>query len=131
MGEKPVRESILRLEGEGLLQRDRDHCSRRVRVKYIDDQDPHEVLARYELREAIEGQAARLASQNMNAWQVDELRRRLNALNAWKESDGIEKLAEVSIAFHEYLLAECGNSLLLKVWREYGLSPMTPDDGAV
>ena len=68
----PVRESLLRLEAEGLLHH---KGSRRSRVvAYTEDQNPSEMLQRYELREQIESGAVRLASKNMTGWQIDRLR---------------------------------------------------------
>src|SRR4051812_5139590 len=73
IGRGPVRESLLRLEAEGLLQQRGARRSRVVGI--VEEQDRQELIARYELREQIESGAARLAAKNMNGWQIEHLRR--------------------------------------------------------
>jgi DNA-binding GntR family transcriptional regulator len=124
MSRGPVRESLLRLEAEGLL---RHQGSRRSRtVAYTEDQNPEEMLQRYELREQIESGAARLAAKNMTGWQIDRL------MELAKQVDGAEQLHdrnarhEVGHDFHQFLLANCGNPLFLEIWQTERLMPTQP-----
>src|SRR5688572_15168108 len=60
MSRGPIRESLLRLESEGLLRSQGTYRSRQIIVDENIDID--EFIARYELREQIESGAARLAA---------------------------------------------------------------------
>jgi DNA-binding GntR family transcriptional regulator len=121
LGRVPVREAMLKLQAEGLLKKSGSYG--RMYVEYIEDQKIEEVIHRYELREVIEGQACRLAAKNMTGWQIDELRSRLKDLVESFSQDDREKKLEASRRFHTYLLANCGNPLLLRVWEENRLMP--------
>jgi DNA-binding GntR family transcriptional regulator len=124
MSRGPVRESLLRLEAEGLL---RHKGSRRSRVvAYVEDQNPEEMLRRYELREQIEGGAARLASKNMTGWQLDRLMQLARQTDEAWESGNREARYEAVGEFHQFLLANCGNPLFLEVWQTHRLAPLQP-----
>ena len=71
MSRGPVRESLLRLEAEGLLK---NRGNRRSRVvAYVEDQNPEEILQRYELREQIESRRGASGVKNTTGWQIDRL----------------------------------------------------------
>jgi DNA-binding GntR family transcriptional regulator len=124
MSRGAVRETLLRLEAEGLLQ---NRGIRRSRVvAYVEDQNPVEILQRYELREQIEGGAVRLASKNMTGWHIDrlmELAQRVEA--AWEANDRQTRYDAVR-ELHHFLLAKCGNPLFLEVWQTHRLLPPQP-----
>ncbi len=123
LGRVPVREAMLKLQAEGLLKKSGSYG--RMYVEYIEDQKVEEVIHRYELREVVEGQACRLAAKNMTGWQIDELRGHLKDLvDSYQETDR-EKKREASRKFHTYLLANCGNPLLLQVWEGNRLMPFS------
>jgi DNA-binding GntR family transcriptional regulator len=124
MSRGPVRESLLRLEAEGLL---RNRGNRRSRVvAYVEDQNPVEMLQRYELREQIESGAVRLASKNMTGWQIDRLMALAQQVDkAWEANDRQERYDAVG-EFHQFLLANCGNPLFLDVWQTHHLAPLQP-----
>jgi DNA-binding GntR family transcriptional regulator len=124
MSRSPVRESLVRLEAEGLLTHTGVRQSRVV--AYAEDQDPQEMLQRYELREQIESAAARLAAKNLTGWQIDQLRELGRAMEEAWAGDDREARFEVSSRFHHFLLANCGNPLLLEVWQTHRLSPLRP-----
>ena len=122
MGRGPVREALVRLEAEGLLE---NRGSRRSRVvAYLEDQNPEEMLARYELREQIESGAARLAAKNMTGWQIDRLRELARAAEAVQASGDREKRNETAGAFRQFILEHCGNPLVLDVWQTYNIAPV-------
>src|SRR5687768_7012336 len=58
-----VREALIRLQGEGFIKK-QGACRSHV-VEYVEEIPREELLARYELREQIEGAACRLAAKNM------------------------------------------------------------------
>ena len=95
-------------------------------MEYLEDHRPQDILHRYELRAVIEGYAARLAARNMTGWQIEELRVRAERTMAAKKTADRETRREASQAFHNYLLANCGNPLLGQVWESYHLQPVVP-----
>jgi DNA-binding GntR family transcriptional regulator len=116
-----VRESLLRLQAEGIL---RYRGNRRGRfVEYIEDKSLEEIFRRYELRELIEAGAARLAAMNMNGWQIEELRGLLRTLQSRSSIADAGARREAARKFHDYLLANCGNPLLHEVWVSQRLAP--------
>ncbi len=124
MGRGPVRESLMRLEAEGLLER---KASRRSRVvAYLEDENPMELLCRYELREQIEGGAVRAAAKNMTGWQIERLLGLAQQFeDAWKSDDRQARHTTV-LEFHQFLMANCGNPLFLEVWQTQRLAPTQP-----
>ncbi len=121
MGRGPVRESLLRLEAEGLLERT---ASRRSRmVAYLEDENPAELLCRYELREQIESGAVRAAAKNMTGWQIERLLWLVQQFeDAWKSDDRQARHNTVQ-EFHQFLMVNCGNPLFLEVWQTHRLAP--------
>ncbi len=124
MSRGPVRESLLRLEAEGLLQ---NRGIRRSRiVSFVEDQKPEEMLQRYELREQIESGAVRLAAKNMTGWQIDQLMELAKQVDlAWEKKDRQARYEAVG-EFHQFLLANCGNPLFFEVWQTHRLAPLQP-----
>jgi DNA-binding GntR family transcriptional regulator len=122
VGRGPARESMLRMISEGRLTKSGAYG--RTYVRYIDELNRDDVARRYELREMIEGLAARLAADNMTGREVRELRRldRL-VLDAVRNGDREARL-NTCLEFHRYLLSHCGNDLLLEVAEGYSVLPM-------
>jgi len=120
----PVRESILRLEAEGFLKQRGTRRSRVVGV--LEDEGRDEVLYRYEVRESIESAAARLAAKNMTGWQIDRLRELVLELNQYLAIDYDARRNQLPPPFHDYLLENCGNPLLYRIWQTYQLTPSLP-----
>jgi len=122
MSRGPVRESLVRLEAEGFLQ---NRGSRRSRVVcYVEDQNPEEMLARYELREQIESAAARLAAKNMTGWQIDRLRDISQKMQDTWDSGDQDKHEELAGTYRHFILENCGNPLLMEIWKSFNLSPL-------
>jgi DNA-binding GntR family transcriptional regulator len=119
-----VRETLLRLEGEGLLKGRGAYGGKYV--EYIEDAKHEDLVASYELREVVEGLAARLAAKNMTGWQIDELRDLQRRIDDSIARGDDQARFKVGPAFHRYLLAHCGNPLLLDVWESYRLAPLKP-----
>lgn len=118
----PVRESLLRLEGEGRI---RFRGRRRGRViEFLEDQDKEQLLKRYEMREFIVAGAARLAARNMTGYQLEELRHIAVHSEEFKPSSRARK--RFTLQFWEYLLSHCGNELLYDAWDRYNLKPPAP-----
>src|ERR1044071_10291959 len=60
VGRGPARESILRLETEGIIQSAGPFCCRYV--QYIEDHTPEKLRYQLEMREVLDGLAARAAA---------------------------------------------------------------------
>lgn len=129
MGRTPIREALRRLEGEGLLKAKR--VNSRMHIHYLEEEDPKELLYRYEMREAIEGTAAGLAAKNMNGWQVDRLRELDRQVGKAFDSGDRAALHRAGMDFHEYLVANCGNPLLYSAFKSYHLMPPEPRSAAL
>lgn len=110
----PVREAMIRLRQEGLLTQD---ASRRTIVTPLTETNVREP---FELREAIEGMAARLAAERHGTPAVVAGIAELEAVRALtaraiEENDPNEYYVQ-NWTFHEKLVALSGNSLLLEAF---------------
>jgi DNA-binding GntR family transcriptional regulator len=118
----PVRESLLRLEAEGALKSRGPYVGRYV--AYIEDQKPEDVLHRYEVREIVEGQAARLAAKSMNGRSIDQLKIYLRQVEKANHSRNHGLKVRAGQNLHRYIVGHCGNPLLLGIWDAFHLAPM-------
>ena len=98
----PVREALLRLEQEGFVRRERGWVVR--------ENEPGEVRSRLECRVAIEGYAARLASQRRDERQLASLRELASAMLEGDREPG--RLHALNDAFHGLILEASGNGTL-------------------
>jgi DNA-binding GntR family transcriptional regulator len=94
MSRGPVREALRRLQGRKLITRE---PFQRARVVKLSRQD---VLAIFELREALEGMACRLATVRMTDEQLEHLVLSANA----------EPTRDTPSDFHAILARNCGNA---------------------
>lgn len=107
----PLREALHRLEGQKLLVR-QPHIGARVVALSAD-----ELIELYEIRESLEGMAARLAAQRMSAEQVAELRQVL----AVHEQDAAFQAGlgyyqqEGDFDFHYRIIQGSGNQTLARM----------------
>lgn len=122
MSRAPIREAMLRLEAEGLLVGNGAYGGKYV--AYIEDLDSEQVLRLYEMREVIEGLAARLAAKNLNGWQIDELRRLNEKIVERQKAGDLIGRMNAAVEFHQYLVGNCGNPLVVEVWENYHLMPL-------
>ena len=126
IGRASVREAMHRLEAEGLLS---GRSARQGRyVQYLEDADPKQILLRYEMREAIESCAARLAARNMDRRQVDRLMVLANDVLACIDMADDGGRGKSKVAFLDFMVANCGNPLLYQAWRQHRLFPYTVRD---
>ncbi len=117
-----AREAILRLESEGLFEGRGAYCGKYVR--FIEDENKQQALCHYQVREVIEGLAARLAADNMTGSQVRELQRLWQRESETLIAGDSKAMIKASLDFHSFLIANCGNPLLLNVWEAYYLMPL-------
>lgn len=122
-GRVPVRESLLRLEAEGLLKAPGPGGGRYV--EFIEDKKPEDVMHRYSLREAIAGMVARLAAMNMDGWKINRLREYVQERDKWLGAGDMERASKAASELHTYLFMHCGNPLLGDAWEHYHLTPFS------
>lgn len=121
MNRGPVRESLLRMQAEGLI-RFSGHRRGRV-IEFTEDVDRDTLLRRYEVRERIEGMAAGLCAKSLTGWQIDELR--TMAQNAMRLSRVEDKEPQYQLMQRviDFMLDHCGNPLVREVWDAHRLRP--------
>lgn len=102
----PVREAIRRLAQEGLLEM---RPGLGVRVRRL---GPGAALDAYDVREQLEGMAARLAATRAGASAADELDALLARVDASAAADEAEQV-EADLAFHRRIAELSGNEPLL------------------
>jgi DNA-binding GntR family transcriptional regulator len=122
VGRGPARESMLRMISEGKLAKNGAYG--RTYVRYIDELNLEDVARHYELREVIEGLAARLAADNMNGREIRELQRLDRLILGTIRNRDREARLNKCLEFHRYLLSHCGNDLLLEIAQGYSVVPM-------
>lgn len=103
----PVREAIRMLQSEGLV----DVLPRRRGV-FVRSLDRRQVEELFDVREALEGLAARLAAQGGPSEAIDRLgQASARARQAWSDGD-TDAMSRANAEFHEQLVAVSGNELL-------------------
>lgn len=104
----PLREAIRRLVAMHLVNHVPHHGATVVSLK-LDD-----VMELYEVREALEGQAAALAAQNMSNSDIQKLRQLLELhRHHCKSNAGDYIQAKGDFDFHYQLIKGCGNQMLI------------------
>ncbi len=102
----PVREAFAQLEREGLL---RTVSRAGAYVQAIDDRDVAEI---YETREALETQAARLATKRLTAVGKARIDERLAALEPHVASGDVVSYAAALDHFYDMMMELAGNAVL-------------------
>ena len=106
----PLREAIRQLAEEGFLEQ---APRRGARVAALTPEMVQEV---YEVREALEGMAARLAAQRIDDFRVVRLKKVLEELRP-KIAAG--DLSDTGDVIHEEIFAACGNSRIQRLMGVY------------
>jgi DNA-binding GntR family transcriptional regulator len=102
----PVREALKRLEGQGYLSK----LPRGGMI--VTDHSPSQIRNVYEIREALETMAIRLACQRATQEQVDKAAEyHACSFEAIRNRD-VNQFIELNSAFHNELLSACGNEQL-------------------
>jgi DNA-binding GntR family transcriptional regulator len=113
----PVREALLKLTGEGFLQRQAGTGCRVAKV------DVELFRDAWELRMSVEGMAARLAAERIQPVQLIRLEHQhelIKRLAVPVSAPGLSSdLIEADNSFHLMLLEFSGNKALKEVWRQY------------
>lgn len=104
VGRTPVREALLRLQGEGLVSRDRGWIVLGV--------DVSQAAAVFEARIAVESYGTRLASQHVSASDVDQLEELVKSMD---QEQSRSQLNRRDRSFHEQVVALSGNHMLMEM----------------
>lgn len=107
----PLREAIRRLEGRRLLERT---ANKGVRVV---DLSPARLAELLQVREALEGMAARLAAREISAGEVDELRKLLETHRETSMSKGYYQQSG-DFDFHFRIVQASRNAFLISLLTE-------------
>jgi DNA-binding GntR family transcriptional regulator len=109
----PVREAFKLLRAEGLLTEEPR------RGTFVVSLSPRDVREIYGLRAAIEGRAARLLADRRDPAALDELRARVEAIEAAARSQDVAALSRDDLAFHDAVCRLSGNMRLHEVFERY------------
>ncbi len=105
----PVREAIRKLEKEGLV------TIEPRRGAYASDISVKDMLDTLEVREDLEGLAAALAAERMNAEQIQELMRLTKGYSEAIKNSDMEKIISYDEQFHRHIVACSGNKTLMQI----------------
>jgi DNA-binding GntR family transcriptional regulator len=116
MSRTPIREALSQLEQEGLV------ISVANKGTFVESLRPVDVAEIYDIREVIEGLAARLLARRVTKSQgeiLDDLARRADDPSA-SVSDDVE--------FHSAIIRMCGSERIVDVARQFLLQALTYDE---
>jgi DNA-binding GntR family transcriptional regulator len=103
----PVREAILRLESEHLIER---RGRRRVSVSQI---SPAEVLEIYDVRVVLDGLAAELAATHATPPEIAQLQWASERMIAAEQAGDYDTISALSLEWHDWLAGASRNSFLI------------------
>lgn len=107
----PVREALKRLVAEGLV------TVEPLRGMVVRDAEPREITQIYEVREVLEGLAARLAAQRASEADLGKLHLLMEMMRESARAQRWEALVQANIKFHEVILIASGNETLCSMAR--------------
>jgi len=108
----PIREALGRLEAEGLV------TVRPRRGAVVRALSTEEFLEAYQVREALEVMAVRLAVPKLTADQVDELQRLIEQMAAFADAADVHGFFDANAAFHQLFFQAAGNRMLAEQYRQ-------------
>lgn len=108
----PVREALLLLKSEGLLDMPRN------RGASVRSYDPIEAAETYEVRALLEGFAARRAAENLSERTLDQLETSCDKFSELCDSGDVRGLGRENTFFHQTILNASGNSRLITLVRD-------------
>lgn len=104
----PVREAVLRLKQEDLVELT-PHTGMRVTPLR-----PVDVMELFQVRAALEGLAARLACTNITEEVITDLKRKHDRFQSCRDSEEFGGMAEANWSFHQIILRAANNSQLVR-----------------
>jgi DNA-binding GntR family transcriptional regulator len=109
LGRAAVRMALVRLEHDGLVERERN---RGARVRRVSDAEAVEIL---EVRAALESLAARKAAAHATAKDVRELRAILREMRAKRERGDLMAVSEANARLHRRILEISGQATVQRL----------------
>ena len=103
----PIREDLIALEREGLVQFEKNG---RTRVRSISASELKEIM---EARAAIEGMAARLANR---LWTKEDTVALEKNITAQERARDLAELSRLDIDLHHHVVTRGGNASLIRLW---------------
>ncbi len=124
----PVREAVKRLEREGLVQA---IPNRGTFVAKLTAEDISEI---YQVREQLEGFAARLAAETMPDEVIERLEKEIGTLNMLASEGHLAEIVNSDVRLHQQIIAATQNSRLIallgtlddQMYRVRALFPQSP-----
>lgn len=108
----PIREALGRLAAEGLV------TVRPRRGAVVRALSANEFLEAYQVREALEVMAVRLAVPKLSTDDTTAMQRLIDEMAAYAETDDIEGFFEANTAFHQAFFEAAGNRMLAEMYRK-------------
>ncbi len=105
----PVREAVKRLESEGLLQ------SIPNRGTFVAELTARDISEIYQVREQLEGFAARITAERMPEEGMKRLEEEINLLNTLASEGQLVEVVDSDIRLHKLILASTQNSRLIEL----------------
>ena len=105
----PVREALAQLEREGFVR------SIPRRGIYVVRKTRREVIELITAWAALEGMAARLATQNANDQEIRALRRMFATFESGAEQAKLDEYSEINIEFHQTIIRMSHNQVLINM----------------
>jgi len=106
----PLRESLRRLESEGLVR------SVPNTATFIEDFSPTDILEIYSMRLLLEPHAADLAARRADAELIDRLKRLCDQMTRDTQNRNIAQLDRTDYQFHHAIVAASGHKRLLRAY---------------
>ena len=116
----PVREALLKLSAEGLLEREPGLGCRVPRW------DVESLSGMYQVREALEGMAARLAAGRASAVELIRLEHEHAVLEQLSEVDWIGEANESDNRFHRQIVQMSGSRAVSRAWDQNRILVISP-----
>jgi len=105
----PVREAIKRLEREGLVQ------SIPNRGTFVAELTARDISEIYQVREQLEGFAARIAAETMSDESINMLEEEIRVLNTLASEGRLVEIVDSDIRLHKLIIASTQNSRLIEL----------------
>lgn len=108
----PVREALIQLESKGLV------TYRKAQGAFVRAFGVEDIRDLYEVREQLEGAAARLSAGRIEAALLDEIEVKLKAITEAKTQEQRTEIRKINTELHDLIMISCGNALLQRMLGE-------------
>ena len=116
----PLRESLARLQSEGLVRTDSHHAT------YVEDFGPQDALEIYSMRLLFEPFAAQLAAERRLPQLIKRLKSLMQKMKAHAQRGHLRKLNEADYAFHLSIVQAAGLKRLTRAYESCHIRIFSP-----